>query len=478
MTSFQHISIEKKAVFHIDNVTEALTTLIEEHKSTLRSSITSPTLVSFTLNLHSFNILSSFHFNSNQPCTIYWSDREDKNEVLAFGDVDRLSGDGYFDYQDVISSLYSRLENLSGDTRYYGGFKFNHTTPADNIWNGFGSYQFILPHLEVRKSPEGTVFISHMLLHSASYLDKKADFTLNSLKNLFLTASSDQTQPLPVMNRTDVPNYDQWKQMINESLDVFKDTPLEKIVLARKTSLQYPEPIDPVSLLKHLKSVVVNAFHFYIKFKHSLGFIGASPERLYKREGDMVYTEAIAGTRLRGKTHDEDQLLANELLTSDKDVREHDFVCESIKTTLNSTCSSVALQKKRNILKLARVQHLHSKYTALLKPEHSEATLLGRLHPTPAVGGVPKTEALCKIADLEPFDRGWYAAPIGWISRENSEFAVAIRSGLIDGSNLHAFTGAGIVEGSNPKEEWEEIENKLGSFFVTPSLNGHAECKT
>ena len=94
-----------------------------------------------------------------------------------------------------------------------------------------------------------------------------------------------------------------------------------------------------------------------------------------------------------------------------------------------------------------------------------------QLHPTPAVGGYPRENALAEIEPLEPFCRGWYAGPIGWIGRHGSEFAVAIRSGLVEKNKVSVFSGAGIVKGSTPEEEWAEIEQKISDFTKVTSLS-------
>jgi menaquinone-specific isochorismate synthase len=94
----------------------------------------------------------------------------------------------------------------------------------------------------------------------------------------------------------------------------------------------------------------------------------------------------------------------------------------------------------------------------------SDAEVLDALHPTPAVGGYPRVEAFEEIRDLEPFDRGWYAGPVGWIGADSAEFAVGIRSGLVSGRKLSLFSGAGIVAGSTAEDEWTEIEQKIDDF--------------
>jgi menaquinone-specific isochorismate synthase len=117
------------------------------------------------------------------------------------------------------------------------------------------------------------------------------------------------------------------------------------------------------------------------------------------------------------------------------------------------------------LLKLARGQHLYSAVQGELRTGVSDARLLAALHPTPALGGQPKDAALERIAEWEPFDRGWYAAPVGWVSRTSAEFAVAIRCGLVQPERLALFSGAGIVRGSTAASEWEEIELKIRDFI-------------
>jgi menaquinone-specific isochorismate synthase len=115
-------------------------------------------------------------------------------------------------------------------------------------------------------------------------------------------------------------------------------------------------------------------------------------------------------------------------------------------------------------MKLARSRHLRAGLRATLRPDVSTADLLAALHPTPAVGGTPHRRALALIRKLEPFDRGWYAGPVGWIGPEAADFAVAIRSGLVAEHRLALFSGAGLVEGSEAESEWDEIEQKISDF--------------
>ena len=140
------------------------------------------------------------------------------------------------------------------------------------------------------------------------------------------------------------------------------------------------------------------------------------------------------------------------------------MVLERMERLLQKFCKKTERLSYLEPLQLRHVQHLQSKMCGYLLPVISDSDLLPAFHPTPAVSGTPDKEARSLIRKLEPFDRGWYAGPVGWISRRQAEFAVGIRSGLLCGRILKIYTGAGIVDGSVPDEEWREIEFKLQSW--------------
>lgn len=195
--------------------------------------------------------------------------------------------------------------------------------------------------------------------------------------------------------------------------------------------------------------------------------MGATPELLFCRDNGSIKCEAIAGTRRRGDSESEDQQLGDELLQSGKDRNEQAFVSRSIHDALKPylTVSIESNSGSVELLKLKRVQHLISRFRFNLKKNVSIYDLIKALHPTAAVGGYPKDAVLDRIYELEQFDRGWYASPVGWISKGASEFAVALRCGLVQKNMLSLYSGAGIVSGSQPNEEWAEIENKIAGFM-------------
>ena len=192
-------------------------------------------------------------------------------------------------------------------------------------------------------------------------------------------------------------------------------------------------------------------------------FVGASPELLVRRSGASVSTVALAGSTRRSSDPAVDDHLGEQLLRSDKDRREHAIVAERIVRGLRPHAVWVEARPSPRSIKVANIQHLATPVIAQLADPRSAIELAGMLHPTPAVGGEPWPErAAAAIPELEGMDRGWYAAPVGWMdATEDGEFCVALRSALLRDREAHLFAGVGVVAGSDPAAELAETEVKL-----------------
>ena len=159
-----------------------------------------------------------------------------------------------------------------------------------------------------------------------------------------------------------------------------------------------------------------------------------------------------------------DRLLGESLLASEKDRREHEFVVERLREVLSGLSVSLRVDAEPRILRQAYVQHLATRVQAEIRADFSDADLVALLHPTPAVSGAPVPGAIKALGELETIGRGLYAGPVGIVSRDKAEIAVAIRCARIDGATLKAYAGAGIVEGSIAADEWRETVHKLLAF--------------
>lgn len=251
----------------------------------------------------------------------------------------------------------------------------------------------------------------------------------------------------------------EWTAAVELALARIAQGPLEKVVLAREVLVEGDRPFDVAAVVDRLRAVHRSSFTYAFG-----GFVGASPELLVRRRGDRVISQPMAGTVARGQTVEDDRRLASALASSAKDMDEHRLVVDAIVAALGPVCRSVFAGEGPDVVRLATVSHLATTVTGRLVPgaERSALDVARLLHPTPAVGGLPRREALATIAELESFDRGLYAGPVGWQdSRGDGEWAVALRGGTIDGSCARLAAGAGIVAGSDPDAEWAETQAKF-----------------
>lgn len=258
-----------------------------------------------------------------------------------------------------------------------------------------------------------------------------------------------------VVKRTFLPTKEQWMRNVEIALDLIRQNGVQKVVLARAFILELAAAPDPFAVTSALQKKAQNA-HVFCLESEGEAFLGATPERLFTRSGLQIISEAVAGTCRRGIDRADDERLMNELITSEKDIREHAFVQEHLAKVFPTTSFT-----PRTVHQTHNVQHLYSRCSTTLAQPLSDLDLVSLLHPTPALCGAPKKAALAAIAQLEPFERGLYGGVIGWTTPEASDWVVAIRSCLLRGKTATLFSGAGIVEGSNPEEEWDELNQKL-----------------
>ncbi len=360
----------------------------------------------------------------------------------------------------LLSSHNAPIFDETQDDCWFGSVPFMEKVHEQKKpWEDFIFPGFFLPQIYVQLDPhdyKGTITFHYLKSPPAkeeldSYL-QDSSFILSSWDGSFL-------------ERYDNPSFDKWSSLIKEALNIFEKSPLKKVVLARATSLFFKEIINPIHIVSHLKSHALNSTLFaYIPEKHS-AFIGSSPEAFYTRKDRKLETAAVAGTRKRGLNQKEDKALYLELLKGSKEREEFQYVVDFFEETLSKLSENYHKTSNISIRQTTTVQHLYHKFQTHLQPSITDQTLIKTLHPTPAVGGLPQELALEFLRNKEPFYRGLYAAPLGWISQSQTDLIVAIRSSLIKNHSLTLFAGAGIVKGSDPLNEWEELEHKISQFI-------------
>lgn len=326
--------------------------------------------------------------------------------------------------------------------RFYGGTDF--MPRGRTTWDDFPETAYFLPLIEIEKRSSGMILCLNRL-------QDKIDATLEMEMSIH--------HDVNVMSRLDSPSYPVWEREVQEVLQGIRREDYLKVVLARCTRFELDRPLQPFALLSKLEGK--NRFVFQFSEKGS--FIGLSPETLYRRKGNVIESAAVAGTRVRGKTLEEDQVLMDDLLTNPKEQHEFQVVSQMVQNALKPYCTVVEKHDEK-VLKTPTVQHLYHTFRGELIEGTDDQALIKALHPTPAVGGMPREKALHEIEKRERFDRGWYAAPLGWVSPEEAHHLVGIRSALIEENILRLFAGTGIVLGSVPSKEWEELEQKIQQY--------------
>jgi len=402
-------------------------------------------------------------YNQKSDKKIYWSNRDGNLEISAVGTTDIIYDKNREQQKNKLTNLIENLKKSDKRIRYFGGFKFDSNQPISDDWKLFGNFLFILPKFELIRRDTHYYFacnINNIHLKNNNELIEN----LNGL-SFYLPEKTKFRNKL--ISRSDNPDKSGWSKNIENAKDKINLGEIDKIVLSRQTELICEEDLSPEGLLKRLKSENTNSYHFLLKLNDNYTFIGVSPEKLFTRNGYKIECEAIAGTVRRGKNEMEDEQLGRFLLNNKKDITEHRFVIKSIVESLREFVELKTETQKIDVklLKLSELQHLVSRFEYDLKTDVSDYDLFVKLHPTAAVGGYPKKQALKEISETEKFDRGWYAAPIGWIGSESTEFVVGIRSGLLNNNRLLLYSGAGIIESSDAVAEWDEIENKLSNYL-------------
>ncbi len=398
----------------------------------------------------------------NIPELLYF---KDKNSLYQFGGL----GNTLIIKADTPGNAFPRIEeilSLNKNLRLFGGFGFSNYPVISDEWQGFNNCRFTLPLVEIHKRKEKYFVILNYYCNE----EKKISDIRNELREKLEAIDSGITESAPdhcyqPESEIFVPDKEKWAVMINSALEKINAGEIEKIVLSRKKVVRNRCYWDLYAILNKLNRLHEESFLFFYKIDDNLAFTGRSPERLFKLKKNELTVESIAGTRPRGKTEEEDKKREEELLNSPKELEEHRIVSRFIRERMDRFCKNVEVRENEVILKLQNLQHIMTLYAGEADENINLLDLINSFHPTPAVGGHPKESVQRLIPQLEPFQRGWYAAPIGWVRKGEGNFAVGIRSALITGKDLHIFAGAGIVRQSRPDDEWNETDNKMDNFL-------------
>ena len=371
----------------------------------------------------------------------YWQQREGSDEVAALGSLRQFSS---LAEAQTFLKTYAKIPSL----RIWG---LNAFDPAQ----GF----LFLSRLEWRRQGGKACLWLH--LYSETSLKEDAREAAAFIGNL-LPAKPLLPLHLQCMSEQHQPGQNDWYRLIGKATQAIGNGELEKVVLARATDLRFSAPVSPAAFMAASRRVNSRCFHFMMVFDADSAFLGSSPERLWRRIGSALRTEALAGTVANHVDHHHAWSLGQWLLKDDKNQRENMLVVEDICERLKNQSGMLDVLPPQ-VVRLRKVQHLRRCiWTELAQPD--DAVCLEQLQPTAAVAGLPRESAKAFINDFEPFDREWYAGSAGYLSCQQTEFCVALRSAKVSNITVRLYAGAGIIAGSDPEQEWQEIENKAASL--------------
>ena len=330
---------------------------------------------------------------------------------------------------------------LSGPV-IFGAQAFDHQLyPASQLMRGF----WFVPKVVVTITGETITFVS----------DEVSDF--DAWLARFQPVSGQVVDDMAITDETD------WVDRTANLIDTLAiDQHLDKVVFGRQQQHQLSDHLYLAQLIGALGEQD-NTYHVVLKRQAEL-FISATPERLVKLSAGKLATAAVAGTSRRGRKKAEDEALGVALLASEKNRVEHQYVVDSLAERLQHVTSELHIPNTPQLLKNKQVQHLYTPITGQLVDNMPLTAVVTSLHPTPALGGVPREAALAYIAAHEKQPRGLFAGPVGYFTADNSgEFVVGIRSMYVNQLTHQAtlFAGAGIVADSDAQQEYDETGLKF-----------------
>ncbi|MFD1020546.1 isochorismate synthase [Thalassobacillus hwangdonensis] len=398
----------------------------------------------------------------------FWKSAEGDVVIAGVGSVTRLrasKGDRFTELENQWKSLmeeavvYDQYDQKGTGPVALGGFSFDPKKKRTELWKNFPDHQMTVPSYLLTKNGSEHYFTINALVFPDDHKEQ-LKFQWDQDRERLLSATSHDFIPPEIIAKEEI-DPEEWKQSVKKATEDILNGKLDKVVLARELQLVFDEKIDPAQVLQHLEDSQSNSYLFAIESDGDY-FVGATPERLVKVENRELTSACLAGTVPRGATDEEDRLLGESLLNDEKNLEEHGYVVQMIRDAVEACSEEVDIPEHPVLYPLKNLQHLYTPVHAKLNEEHTLLDVVSRLHPTPALGGLPSADAVDYIRGKEQLDRGWYAGPVGWFdSRQNGEFAVAIRSALLRKDRASLFSGCGVVKDSIPEDEYEETAVKL-----------------
>lgn len=393
-----------------------------------------------------------------RPDRDFWLVGWGRAVALTAGGTSAMTG-VMAEHKALLETAVTEGPDVSGvGPVFRGGFRYDTRAARDPIWQNYPDALLLLPRFLFTRS-EGVGWLTvNTMVDAGTDTETRAESLMEELQAIKTGLPEREGQP--EINYLAGDTREEWSGRVRSALKVIDGGLLTKVVLSRRKELRASGPFSPESALKQLSKSYPECSIFAYENKGDC-FIGASPESIAFVQGSTLNVACLAGSAARGSNPADDNLQQARLLENQKERREHRAAANLVADTLKDVCRELHRDNEPRIMKLKNIQHIFTSFRGSLRPGISILDVVKRLHPTPAVAGVPTDRALEYIREIEG-DRGWYAAPVGWVDANGGgEFVIGIRSALLRGDRAYLNAGCGIVAGSDPESEYREAEMKF-----------------
>jgi isochorismate synthase len=416
----------------------------------------------------------------SRPDAFIWQQANRGFAFAAIGQAARIAANGRQRFAELRSQLQRLvqdgiIENDAAPTLplAYAGFAFDPEHPDNVAWFGFPDAVAVVPRtLLVINGGRLRLAANALVAAETETTETAADLAADAARLLPAASKpeADVAHARLLDPGTEARLY--WQESVRGLTDRIAAGDAEKVVLARRVIVESKGGFDARAALQRLRSRYRDCTLFALRAGDAC-FLGATPETLVRLHGRSVRADCLAGSYPRGARDAEDRRLGEALLADEKELREHAFVTRSLREALADVCSEIDHPDRPSLRRMANLQHLATPVEATTDGPRHVLELVERLHPTAATAGLPRGRSLELIREHEPFSRGWYAGPIGWIDAAGGgDFAVALRSALLRDDVASLYAGCGIVAGSDSDREYEESGLKLQAMLY--ALNATA----
>jgi len=394
-------------------------------------------------------------------------------------------------FSKILNSWYQFKQSDFISPIAFLAFAFDANDPMKDKWTHFPNTLLTIPTVLIKQNDSKQVLQVNIKLQQVK--DESLFSEIEDLLTLIFTTQKNQTNSNKNIEFSTQEEYlsgsikKTWQSLAEKAISQIQSGHFDKLVASRQHSLQTSDKISQVhliqDLIKYYPSCTILSYHIADK-----SILAASPERLVTLQHPLIQSDALGGTIFRPEQKnkasnnssqkyttplpfflkEKNNQTEIELSESEKLLKEHDFISQTIYQSLDPLCHTLKMPVSPYLMKLQNLYHLETPVQGKLMDNYDLFDAIEVLHPTPAVAGLPTQEAKKWLLDNENYHRGWYTGAFGWLDgHKNGDLSVMLRCALINSNKkqLDLFAGAGLVAESTPNAEWLETELKIHTIL-------------